>query len=77
MPDYKVKPRETIVRAADAVLPTDPAETSLWGIVCAGNWWVDDGGIVFHTPYEIIARLQADILSRTSDMIYFEAKRIQ
>lgn len=80
MPDYKVKPRETIVRVAEAPPPPITAittfeDTVLWGIVCAGRWWVDDSGIVFHTTYEIIARIQADILSRTSDAIHFEAKR--
>lgn len=78
MPDYKIKPRETLVRVSDAVPAVIPDTTAepLWGITCAGNWWVDDSGIVFHTTYEIIARIQADILGRSSDAIHFEAKRI-
>ena len=44
------------------------SDPPIWGIKFNGNWWVDDGGIVFHTVFFVVAKVQAEILSKNAPL---------
>ncbi len=34
----------------------------LWGVKSSTGWWTDGSGVLFHTPHQSVAKLQAEIV---------------